>query len=114
MKLRKIVSALAVALCIVMITAGCSQKEDGKQPTQVTFQGELREFFNDKLVVKSSTDMKEFTVVVGTQYVYSNADYLEIGDQVEVTYHDENSNAVADLVKVTKHEEKQIPFQEFC
>lgn len=110
MKLRRFVSILAAILCITLIAAGCSQKEDDKRPTEETFQGELREFFNDKLVVKSSTDLKEFTVVVGTEYVYSNAGYLEIGDEVEVTYHKENAGAVADLVKVTKHEEKTALF----
>ena len=110
MKLRRIFSVLAVVLCIVMIAAGCSQQEGDKQSKKETFLGELREFFNDKLVVKSSTDMKEFTVVVGTEYEYGKTGYLEIGDQVEVTYHAEKSDAIADLVKVTKHEEKTAFF----
>lgn len=107
MKLKKVVSVLAVVLCIVLIAAGCSKKEgDDSNPSKETFQGELREFFNDKLIVKSSTETKEFTVAVGTQYEYSKAGYLEIGDIVEVTYHKESSAEVADFVKVTQHEEK--------
>ena len=89
MKLRKIMPILAVLMCAAMIAAGCGKKSADEQ-TQ-TFSGTLSEFFNNVILVQNGSDSEEIHISKKTEYVYDTADYLSLGDEVEITFHDDAS-----------------------
>ena len=94
MKLRKIMPILAVLMCAAMIAAGCGKKSADEQ-TQ-TFSGTLSEFFNNVILVQNGSDSEEFHISEKTEYVYDTADYLSLGDEVEITFHDDGGGHEAD------------------
>lgn len=102
---RKLLIVLCLTVALVFSFSSCGKKSEDSASSAgkaVTFSGELVNALADKIVVKSSDDMLEFVTNDDTAYDLGDEVELTVGDMVNVEYHEDGSDKVADHVTVTK------------
>ena len=56
--------------------------------------------------MKNNTEEREFATGTGTVYDFGPDVVLSLGDRINVTYHDDKTQLVADKIAVKAHSEK--------
>ena len=117
MKNRSIGRLLSVLLVIAMMLSLCAcgaKKEEEKETKEAkettVFEGELVDAQNSRLVVRATEETMVFATTDATAYNLDGEATLCVGDDVEVEYHKEDGTYIADVVRVTKHNEKAPVF----
>ena len=108
-----IVLCLALALVFSFTACGDDEKEENKDSDKKVekFSGELTNAMADKIVVKGDDDLIEFVTNKDTVYDLGNAVELTVGDMIDVDYHEDGSDKIAEKVKITKEKVSVLHFK---
>ena len=102
-KLKLLIAVLVIAAMTIPVV-GCKATEE-------TFAGEITDALQDKIIVKSDSDILEFTTSDSTSYQLGDHQELTIGDTVNVEYHKDGSALMADSVIVENQVEKPLTLE---
>ncbi|MDO4869760.1 MAG: hypothetical protein Q4A65_05715 [Bacillota bacterium] len=103
--LMVIIMALSVSAC--NMSASSEQDAADQAYSEETFNGILQDAFGDAIVVSNDADVKEFNTTAETEYIYDGEKSISLGDELQVGYHVEGTDFIADQVVVKKHEADQ-------
>ena len=115
-KSRSLILVLCLAVAMVFSFAGCGDNgkdnsSDSEEQKTEMFSGELTDALETKIVVKSNDDILEFVTDDDTVYDLAGAGELTIGDTVDVAYHKQDTDKIADKVTITKQIEIAHSFE---
>ena len=94
-------------------TEAVSQAEETSeaQAESLIYEGELTDASTGTIHVKNNTEEREFATASGTVYDCGENGVLSLGDTVNITYHDDKTQLVADKIAVKAHSENPHIYQ---
>ncbi|MBR0397954.1 MAG: hypothetical protein IJI10_06745 [Eubacterium sp.] len=88
-----------------------AEKTPEVQAESLSYEGELTDASTGTIHVKNNTEEREFATSTGTVYDFGPDVVLSLGDQINVTYHDDKTQLVADKIAIKSHSESPHIYQ---